>query len=186
MRESFVSGQQVFHGMLLDVRRDTVAMPDGSHATREYVVHPGAVTVVPVLDDGRLVLERQYRYPVGRVMLELPAGKLDHGEPPLQCAVRELAEETGYRAREWAVAGTLHNAIGYSTEVIHILFARGLTAGVRALDDGELIDLALLSEGELDAAAARGELTDAKTLIGLMWLQKWRAGAWPLQWFTAP
>lgn len=186
LRESFVSGQQVFKGALLDVRRDAVAMPDGTHATREYVVHPGAVTVVPLLDDGRLVMERQFRYPVGRVILEFPAGKLDHGEPPLQCALRELVEETGYRAREWAVAGTLHNAVGYSTEVIHILFARGLTAGARALDDGELIDLALMSEAELDAAAVRGELTDAKTLIALMWLQKWRSGAWALQWFTAP
>jgi len=184
--ERFVSGEQVFQGALLDVRRDIVAMPDGSHATREYVVHPGAVTAVPILDDGRLVMERQYRYPVGRAMLEFPAGKLDHGEPPLQCAVRELAEETGYRAGEWAVAGVLHNAISYSTEVIHIVFARALVAGVRALDEGELIDVVLMNEAELEQAAARGELTDAKTLIALMWLQKWRAGAWPLQWFTAP
>jgi ADP-ribose pyrophosphatase len=183
--ERFVSGEQVFKGMLLDVRRDVVAMPDGAHATREYVVHPGAVTVVPMLDDGRLVLERQYRYPVGRAMLEFPAGKIDAGEPPLQCGQRELAEETGYRAREWAVAGVLHSAVAYSTEVIHILFARELTAGARALDDGELIDIAPMTEAELDAAAARGELTDAKTLIALMWLQKWRSGAWPLQWFTA-
>ena len=184
--ESFVSGEQVFNGVLLDVRRDIVAMPNGSHAMREYVVHPGAVVVVPVLDDGRLVMERQYRYPIGRAVLEFPAGKIDAGEPPLQCAVRELAEETGYRARQWAVAGTLHNAIAYSTEVIHILFARELRAGTRALDDGELIDLELLTEAELDAAVARGDVTDAKTLISLMWLQKWRSGAWPLQWFTAP
>jgi ADP-ribose pyrophosphatase len=183
--ERFVSGEQVFKGKLLDVRRDIVAMPDGAHATREYVVHPGAVTVVPLLDDGRLVMERQYRYPVGRVMLEFPAGKLDAGEPPLQCGQRELAEETGYRARQWAVAGVLHNAMAYCTEVIHILFARELTAGRRALDDGELIDIALMTEAELDAAASRGDLTDAKTLIALMWLQKWRSGAWPLQWFTA-
>lgn len=184
--ETFVSGEQVFKGVLLDVRRDVIALPNGAHATREYVVHPGAVVVVPVLDDGRLVMERQYRYPVGRVALEFPAGKLDDGEAPLQCARRELAEETGYRARQWAVAGTLHNAVAYSTEVIHILFARELSAGAAALDDGELIDLALMDEAELDAAAARGELTDAKTLIALMWLQKWRAGAWALQWFTAP
>lgn len=183
--ERFVSGEQVFKGMLLDVRRDIVAMPDGAHTTREYVVHPGAVTVVPILDDGRLVMERQYRYPVGRVVLEFPAGKLDAGEPALQCGQRELVEETGYRARQWAVAGVLHNAVAYSTEVIHILFARELTAGTRALDDGELIDIALMTEAELDAAAARGDLTDAKTLIALMWLQKWRSGAWPLQWFTA-
>jgi ADP-ribose pyrophosphatase len=184
--ERFVRGEQVFGGMLLDVRRDIVAMPDGSHATREYVVHPGAVTVVPILDDGRLVMERQYRYPVGRAMLEFPAGKLDHGEPPLQCAVRELIEETGYRAREWAVARPIHNAIGYSTEVIHIVFARALIAGARTLDDGELIDVVPMSEAELDRAARCGELTDAKTLIALMWLQKWRAGAWSLQWFTLP
>jgi ADP-ribose pyrophosphatase len=184
--ERFVSGEQVFKGALLDVRRDVVAMPDGARATREYVVHPGAVVVVPVLDDGRLVLERQYRYPVGRVMLEFPAGKLDAGEPALQCAQRELAEETGYRARQWALAGVLHNAMAYCTEVIHILFARGLTEGQRALDDGELIDIVLMNEAELDAAAACGDLTDAKTLISLMWLQKWRKGAWPLQWFTAP
>jgi ADP-ribose pyrophosphatase len=149
------------------------------------VVHPGAVVVVPLLDDGRLVMERQYRYPIGRTMLEFPAGKIDAGEPALSCAQRELAEETGYRAREWAVAGVLHTAMAYSTEVIHIVFARGLSAGERALDDGELIDIVLMSESELDAAAARGELTDAKTLISLMWLQKWRSGAWALQWFTA-
>ncbi|HEX6017691.1 MAG TPA: NUDIX hydrolase [Burkholderiaceae bacterium] len=186
MLERFVRGEQVFKGVLLDVRRDIVAMPDGSPATREYVVHPGAVVIVPLLDDGRLVLERQYRYPVGRAMLEFPAGKLEHGEPPLPCALRELVEETGYRARQWAVAGALHNAIGYSTEVIHLLFAQGLTAGERALDHGELIDLVLLTEGELDGACARGEVTDAKTLIALLWLQKWRSGAWPLQWFTPP
>jgi len=184
--ERFVRGEQVFKGALLDVRRDVVAMPDGSQATREYVVHPGAVVIVPVLDDGRLVMERQFRYPVGRSMLEFPAGKLDHREPPIECAVRELAEETGYRARLWAVAGVLHNAIGYSTEVIHVLFARGLTAGTRALDDGELIDLVVMSEAELDAACAVGQVTDAKTLIALLWLQKWRGGAWPLQWFTPP
>ncbi|MCW5660187.1 MAG: NUDIX hydrolase [Burkholderiaceae bacterium] len=184
--ETFVRGEQVFRGALLDVRRDVVALPDGSHATREYIVHPGAVVVVPILDDGRLVVERQFRYPVGRVVLEFPAGKLDAGEAPLQCGQRELMEETGYRAREWAVAGTLHNALAYCTEVIHIAFARGLSPGERALDAGELIELALLHEADLEAAAARGEVTDAKTLVGLLWLQKWRSGAWPLQWFTTP
>ncbi|MBL0147612.1 MAG: NUDIX hydrolase [Ideonella sp.] len=175
-------GEQVFHGRLLDVRRDTVALPDASQATREYIVHPGAVMVVPVLDDGRLLMERQFRYPVGTVLLEFPAGKLDAGESVQFCAQRELAEETGYRAAEWARAGVLHNAPAYATEVIEIWFARGLRSGPRSLDVGEFIEVTTLDEAELDAAAGRGEVTDAKTLIGLLWLQKWRAGRWPLHW----
>jgi ADP-ribose pyrophosphatase len=106
----------VFRGHFLDVRRDLVRLPDGATAAREYIVHPGAVMIVPLLPDGRLVVERQYRYPMGRVMLEFPAGKIDASEPPFACAVRELAEETGYRAREWARAGILHNAIAYSNK----------------------------------------------------------------------
>ena len=181
------TGSQTLHrGNFLELRRDDVGLPDGSHATREYVVHPGAVAVVPLLDDGRLVLERQYRYPVGRVLLEFPAGKIDPGEPTFGCAVRELREETGYSAREWARAGVIHNAPAYSTEGIEIWFARGLTPGAQRLDAGEFLELVLMTEGELDALAASGELTDVKTLIGLMWLQKWRTGAWPLSWRATP
>jgi ADP-ribose pyrophosphatase len=164
------------------VRRDTVGLPSGTQATREYIVHPGAVMVVPILDDGRLVMERQFRHPMGRVMLEFPAGKIDPGEPPFACAVRELAEETGYRAREWAHAGVLHNAIAYSTEGIEIWFARGLEPGAPRLDAEEFLETVLHSEAEIDALAARGEITDAKTLIGLLWLQKWQQGHWPLDW----
>ena len=181
------TGSRTLHrGNFLELRRDDVGLPDGSHATREYVVHPGAVAVVPLLDDGRLVLERQYRYPVGRVLLEFPAGKIDPGEPTFDCALRELREETGYSAREWARAGVIHNAPAYSTEGIEIWFARGLTPGAQRLDAGEFLELVLMTEGELDALAASGELTDVKTLIGLMWLQKWRTGAWPLSWRATP
>ncbi len=186
LRETQVQGEQVYRGHFLDVRRDEVRMPDGSLAGREYIVHPGAVMVVPLLDDGRVIVERQFRYPVGRVMLEFPAGKLDAGEPTLHCAIRELAEETGYRATEWAHAGILHNAIAYSTEGIEVWFARGLSLGERQLDAGEFLDVVAMSVAELDAQAARGELTDAKTLIGLLWLQNWRAGRWPLTWRAAP
>ncbi len=184
--ERQVTGEQVWRGRLLDVRRDVISQPDGHTATREYIVHPGAVMVVPLLDDGTLVMERQYRYPLGRVLLEFPAGKRDPGEPVLACAARELAEETGYTAREWARACLIHNACAYSNEAIEIWFARGLQAGVRRLDAGELIELCLLSEAELDALAARGELTDVKTLVGLQWLQKWRAGQWTLSWGPGP
>ena len=182
LREETLHSQQVYRGHFLDVRSDRVRLPDGGTAGREYIVHPGAVMVVPLLDDGRLVVERQWRYPLARVMLEFPAGKLEAGEPPLQCAVRELIEETGYRAAEWARAGLLHNAIAYSNEGIEVWFARGLTAGTRSLDVGEFLEVGTATQEELEALAMRGELTDAKTLIGLLWLQNWRAGRWSLQW----
>lgn len=186
LREIPVAAEQVWLGRFLDVRRDTVALPDGHHVTREYIVHPGAVMVVPIVDDGRLVMERQFRHPMGRVMLEFPAGKIDAGEPPFTCAVRELAEETGYRAREWARAGVLHNAIAYSTEGIEIWFARGLEHGAPRLDAEEFLETVLHSEAEIDAMCADGRITDAKTLIGLLWLQKWRTGLWPLTWQAPP
>ena len=185
LREQTVRSEQVYRGKFLDVRRDQIRLPDGGAAQREYIVHPGAAMVVPLLDDGRLVVERQWRHPMGRVMLEFPAGKIDAGETPFECAARELAEETGYRAAEWARAGILHNAIAYSDEGIEVWFARGLRLGQRHLDAGEFLDVAAMSQDELEAAAERGELTDAKTLIGLLWLQNWRSGRWPLNWAAA-
>jgi ADP-ribose pyrophosphatase len=182
LREQLIDGDWTYRGSLLQVRRERVRLPDGAEATREFVVHPGAVLIVPLLDDGRLLLERQYRHPMQRVMLEFPAGKLDAGEAPWDCAVRELQEETGYTALEWARAGVLHNAIAYSTEGIEIFFARGLTAGATRLDEGEFIETLAMHPEELDAACARGEVTDAKTLIGLLWWQRWQAGVWPLEW----
>jgi len=186
LREDTIDSEQVFRGQLLDVRRDHVRLPNGKTATREYIVHPGAVMIVPMLDDGRLVVERQYRYPLGRVIMEFPAGKIDPGESTLLCAVRELAEETGYRAAEWARAGILHNAIAYSSEGIEVWFARGLSAGARGLDDGEFLDVDVASLDELLALSQQGELTDAKTLVGLLWLQNWHRGLWNLTWQPAP
>ncbi len=186
LREHRQRSETLHRGSFLELRRDHVRLPDGDSATREYVVHPGAVAIVPLLDDGRVLLERQFRYPVGRVMLEIPAGKIDAGESTLQCAARELLEETGYSARSWAFAGLVHNAAAYSTEGIEIWFARCLSAGSQQLDTGEFIELCPLDEAAFEARAAAGEISDVKTLIGLMWLQKWRAGLWPLHWVEAP
>jgi len=185
LRETCIEARQAWRGSFLDVRSDRVALPDGSETCREYIVHPGAVMVIPLLGDDRVIVERQWRYPMGRAMLEFPAGKLEPGEPVLDCAVRELIEETGYRAAEWARAGILHNAIGYSDEGIEIWFARGLVLGDRSLDAGEFLDVFEASVDALEEGARRGEITDAKTLIGLLWLAHWRAGRWPLQWVGA-
>ena len=173
---------EVLKGHFLHAFRDQVRLPNGDTATREYVIHPGAVMIIALLDDGRLVMERQYRYPVQQVMIEFPAGKLDAGEDRLACAQRELLEETGYRAKEWAHAGVLHPVISYSTEFIDIWFARGLRLGERRLDDGEFLDVFTASLDELLAWSREGQLTDAKTLTGLLWLQNHLSGAWPLQW----
>lgn len=176
--------QELFKGRFLHAWRDTVKLPDGGTATREYVVHPGAVVIVPLLDDGRVLLERQFRYPVQRVMVEFPAGKLDvPGEDRLACAKRELLEETGYTAREWAHAGELHPVISYSTEVIDIWFARGLTdGGQRSLDDGEFLEVISATPQELLQWCREGKVTDAKTLTCTFWLQNVLAGAWVLDW----
>lgn len=186
LREEPVASEVILEGRFLKARRDTVRLPDGMHATREFIVHPGAVAVLPILDDGRILLERQYRYPLRRVMLEVPAGKLDAGEEPWSCGRRELQEETGYTAREWARAGEIHNAAAYSDEVIHLWFARGLTPGPARLDAEEFLELFPVTEAQFDQLAASGAITDVKTLIALQWLQRWRSGAWPLSWMVCP
>lgn len=187
--EHRVQQEELLHGHFLHVLRDTVRLPNHNLATREYVVHPGAVMVIPMLDtpEGlRLVMERQFRYPVGQVMTEFPAGKLDSGEDPWLCAQRELLEETGYTARQWARAGVLHPVIAYSTEVIEIWFAKDLTLGEPQLDTDEFLDVFTASPAELMAACQQGRLTDAKTLTGLLWLQNVLSGQWPLHWQTLP
>jgi ADP-ribose pyrophosphatase len=185
LREICTEQRLAYQGSFLTVRCDQVRLPDGASAQREFIVHPGAVMIVPLLDDGRFVLERQFRYPMGRVMIEFPAGKLELGEPGLECAVRELREETGYSAREWAYAGILHNAIAYSDEGIEVWFARGLCRGEARLDEGEFVEVFHATPRELEDWVAQGQVTDAKTLIGLLWWQNWQAGRWPLTWRSA-
>ena len=175
----------VLHRGWIELRQDTVVLPDGTPATREYLRHSGAVAVVPLLDDGtevRLVLVRQYRYPVQKVLLEFPAGKLETGEDTLLCGQRELQEETGYVAHEWAFGGEIHNAAAYSTESIWIWFARGLQPGPARPDSGEFVETVTMTLAELEALCDRGELPDVKTQIGLHWLQRWQAGKMSLTW----
>jgi ADP-ribose pyrophosphatase len=166
--ETRVSSEHVFDGKLLHVRRDMVKLPDGSLATREYVVHPGAVLIVPVLPDDRLVVERQYRYPVGQVFVEFPAGKLDPGEAELATAQRELVEEAGYAAGKWTPLGRIHSVVGYSNEAIDFYVAEELTYVGAKLDAGEFLEIRKMSLDEMLAALDRGEITDAKTVAALL------------------
>jgi ADP-ribose pyrophosphatase len=182
------SSQEILVGKFLHANRDVVSLPDGASATREYFVHPGAVMIIPLITDEQgktqVVLERQFRYPVGRVMIEFPAGKLDPGEDLRACAQRELHEETGYIAAEWARAGVLHPAIAYSTEFIDIWFARQLKLDQRKLDQGEFLDVITVSADELMQWCSLGKVTDAKTLTGVLWLQNVISGAWKLDWLS--
>jgi ADP-ribose pyrophosphatase len=182
--EQKIASQEILKGNFLHAFRDTVRLPDGSSATREYVKHPGAVCMIPLLDDGRLVLERQYRWPMQKVMVEFPAGKLDPGEDPLACGKRELLEETGYTAREWAHAGQLHPVISYSTEFIDVWFARGLELQESRLDDEEFLEVITATPQELIEWCRDGIVTDSKTLYGCLWLQNILSGAWKLDWRT--
>ena len=168
LREHMISSEEVFRGRLLEVRRDVVRLPDGSEGTREYIRHPGAVAIVPLFDDGRVLLERQFRYPHGKDFIEVPAGKLEPDEPHLATAKRELLEETGYTAREWKQVGIIHTAIAYTDEGIEIFLARKLSLGERKLDAGEFLETLIVEFDEAIAMIRDGRITDAKTVAALL------------------
>jgi ADP-ribose pyrophosphatase len=178
LKETCVASATMFAGKFLTLKQDIVALPDGKHASREYVVHPGAVMMIPLFDDGRVLLERQFRYPIGKVMVEFPAGKLDPDEGAQRCGERELLEETGYTAKRWDYLTRIHPVISYSDEFIDIYLARGLTAGERQLDDGEFLETFILPAGELIDWVRQGKVSDVKTIIGAFWLEKVLSGAW--------
>ena len=169
--ESKLSSELVYKGIFLEMKRDQVGLPDGKTALREYLTHPGAVAIVGLLDDGRILLERQYRYPIHEAVIEIPAGKLDPQEDPLVCARRELKEETGYEAREWQFLGRIHPVISYSTEFIDIYLAQGLQSGESALDEEEFLDVFAANLDELVSWIKEGKVTDVKTIIATYWLQ---------------
>jgi ADP-ribose pyrophosphatase len=170
LTEHFVSGGLVFDGKLLKVHRDTVRLPDGSQGDREYIRHPGAVAVVALFEDGQVLLERQFRWPTRRVFIEIPAGKLEPGEPRLDTARRELLEETGYVAQEWTRLGLIHTGIGYTDETIELFLAKRLTEKTRKLDAGEFLEVFRAPFDEAIAMVRDGRITDSKTTIGLLWV----------------
>jgi ADP-ribose pyrophosphatase len=174
--ETRIASEDVFDGRLLHIKRDTVRMPDGAQAMREFVVHPGAAMIIPRLPDGRLLFERQFRYPLSRVFIEFPAGKVDPGEDPLAAAMRELIEETGYTAARWSSLATMHPVISYSTEQIDIFVADELTHVGAQLDVGEFIDTFSATLDEALLWLDRGDITDSKTMIGLLLLARRAAG----------
>jgi ADP-ribose pyrophosphatase len=171
LEEKRIGGEIVYSGRLLEVHRDRVRLPDGSETVREYIRHPGAVVILALLDDGRVVLERQFRYPHGREFIELPAGKRDAGETPEATGRRELLEETGYVAAEWRRLGVIHNAIGYSDEGIELWLARGLELREQQLAQGEFLEVFTLPLAEAQAMARDGRITDVKTIAGLLWVE---------------
>jgi ADP-ribose pyrophosphatase len=166
-----IGSQDVYRGRLLHIKCDRVRLPDGSEATREYAVHPGAAMIIPILPDGKLLMERQYRYPIGEVMLEFPAGKLDPGEEALTTAQRELLEETGYRAAHWEWLAGVHPVISYSTERIEIFLATDLAKERAQLEAGEFLETLALDFADAYARMKAGKITDGKTIIGLYQLR---------------
>ncbi len=178
LSEKKLESHSVFEGGFLQVRRDSVALPDGNVTEREYIVHPGAVVIIALSDAGELIMERQYRYPLGREFLELPAGKIDPGEDIFHTARRELLEETGYTAARWRHLGVMHPVIGYSTERIEIFLAEQLTLSSANLDQGEFLEVFTLALPLAMDWIRTGRITDSKTIAGLLWAEKLRSGAW--------
>jgi len=176
--ETQLSSEQVFSGKLLKVNVDRVRLPDGTHSVREHILHPGAVVILAALDNGKLLFERQFRYPLGQVFLELPAGKIDADEHPLDTARRELREETGHKAKSWRHLGSMHPCIGYSNERIEYFLASGLTFIGSALEPGEFLEVIEMPLADALLAVRDGEITDGKTITGLFWAGKIFSGMW--------
>ena len=172
LKETRLDSMAMYEGNFIKVFKDNVQLPDGSVSTREHIAHPGAVAVLAILDNGDLLMERQFRYAPQREFIELPAGKIDHGEDILLTAQRELLEETGYIASDWTHLTTAWPCIGYANERMEYFLARGLTYQGRQLDDGEFLEVFELSPTDALDWIRQGKINDSKTMVGIFWLEK--------------
>jgi ADP-ribose pyrophosphatase len=172
MNYKLLKSQILFKGKVFDHQVDEIEYESGNQGIREVAIHPGGAVVVPVKDDGKIILVKQFRYPLQNTLIELPAGKLDKDEDPLVCATRELEEETGYKAKEIKKLGKIYTAPGYCTEILHIYSARGLTPGNHNREEGEQgMEIFELSINEIEKMITNGEITDAKTIVGIFYLK---------------
>jgi len=170
--EKQLTTTKVFEGVLLHVYQDTVLLPNGNRSTREYIKHPGAAVVIPHLGNQQILLIRQYRYPIRQIVLELPAGKIDPGESPEMTIQRELAEETGYQANWLKPIASIHTCVGYSDEILKLYWADQLTPASRLPDADEFIETKTYTISAAMSLLYTGQITDAKTLIGLFWADR--------------
>ena len=177
LKESKLSSEAIFQGIFLDVRKDEVELPNGKTSTREWINHPGAVCCVPILPDGKIALIRQYRYPVQEEMIELPAGKLDRGEEPEKCAVRELEEEIGYYPGKLTFLTHIHPAIGFANEKMWLYLAEDLEKTDLKLDEDEFLELIPTDLSEAVQMVWDRKISDVKTIIGLLWVQRLLSGS---------
>jgi ADP-ribose pyrophosphatase len=172
LKETKISSEQKFSGRLIDLYLDQVELPNGETTTREWIDHPGAVCLIPILPDGKICLIRQFRYGPGEEFIEIPAGKLDAGEAPLDCAYRELEEETGYRTNKLTFLTNIYPAIGFSNEKMWMYLAEDLVASANNLDKDEFLELLPTPLDEALEWVWSGKITDVKTIIGILWAQK--------------
>ena len=172
LKEKTIKSNIVFNGKLLEVRCDDVYLPNGQISSREWIDHPGAVCCIPILPDGKIAMIRQYRYAVKQVMIELPAGKLDEGETPEDCALRELEEEIGYRANKLTFLANIHPAIGFANENMWLYLAEDLEITESMLDNDEFIELMPTKLEDAVEMVWCGDITDVKTIIGLIWAER--------------
>jgi len=173
LTETLLSSEIVYQGRLLQVNCDRVSLPNGGESTREYIVHPGAVVILPVFENGDVLLERQHRYPLRRDFIEFPAGKIDPGEDELRCGQRELREETGYEALQWSHVTTLYPCIGYANERLEFYHAQQLEFVGHARDSDEFLEVLRIPFGQAMGWLRSGKICETKTVVGLFWLDKW-------------